>query len=84
MLTGTTMPATKVPKIIVVLRQPTASMSHWVRGIMKTVPRAMPAVAIEMARPRCATNHFASGTCVSSCPAAPAPNPARPENAKIA
>ena len=54
-------------------RQPPPSMKIWVIGMNAMPPMPNPVVAMASARPRCCTNHFATGTDVSSPPGAERP-----------
>ena len=47
----------------------------------RTVPNAIPVVAIEVALPRCRMNHLATGTSVRRLPPGPPPSPTHPDMA---
>ena len=81
MLNGTVIAAASTPRMAHASRQPVFWIIHCAAGMIKTVPIAIPVVAMDMARPRFLTNHLATGTRVSRLPPGPPPSPTPPETA---
>ena len=81
-LRGAMTQAMNTPNSIQASRHPTVLINVCATGIPITVPPAIPAVTMDMARPRRRVNHFATGTVVTRLPPGPPPSPKAPEMPK--